>query len=315
MRTVVGVDVGGTHLRAALFADGDPAPVRHAETLTQAEGGPEAVFLRLTQLIGQVVPASGAGLRIGIGAPGPIDIHRGVILKAPNLPGWVDFPLSARIAEAFHCPVVVENDANLAALAEWKHGAGRGSQDMLYMTISTGIGGGVISGGRMITGRIGLASEPGHMTVDPSGRMCGCGHPGHLEALASGPALAQRAWERIRSGEPSSLQQEISENSGLTAEQVGRAAQAGDGLARRIVRETAELIGRHLAGLVHVFNPEVIVLGGGVTHIGPLFIDAVRESLESSVMHPAFLEELRLVPSALGDEAGLVGAMIRASEL
>ncbi|MEX0788870.1 MAG: ROK family protein [Anaerolineales bacterium] len=315
MRTVVGVDVGGTQLRAALFADGDPAPIRHAETLTQGQDGPEAVLLRLTHLISQVVPDPAAGVRIGIGAPGPIDTHRGVILKAPNLPGWVDVPLAAHIAEAFHCPVVVENDANLAALGEWVHGAGVGSLDMLYMTVSTGIGGGVISGGRMVTGHLGLGAEPGHMTVDPSGPMCGCGQPGHLEALASGPALAQRAWERIRSGEPSSLQQEISEDSGLTAEQVGRAAQAGDGLARRIVRETADLIGRHLASLVHIFNPEVIVLGGGVTHIGPLFLDAVRDSLESSVMHPVFLDGLRIVPSALGDEAGLVGAMIRASEL
>lgn len=315
MRTVVGVDVGGTQLRAALFPDGELTPSRHVRALTRAEEGPEEVVGRLIDLIRQVVPDRAAGLRIGIGAPGPLDPKRGVILESPNLPGWKQVPLRQRVSDAFGCPVVVENDANLAALAEWRHGAGQGTNDMIYLTISTGIGGGVISGGRLISGRDGLGAEPGHMSVTEDGPMCGCGQPGHLEAVAAGPAIARHALELIHAGEPSSLRDEMADHPGLTAEQVGLAAQAGDGMARRVLRDAGMVIGRHLASLVHVFNPECIVLGGGVTRAGTVLFDAIRASLEKSAMHPAFLQGVRVVPAALGDDAGLVGAMLRAREL
>lgn len=315
MRTVVGVDVGGTQLRAALFPDGELAPSRHARALTRAEEGPQAVVGRLVDLIRQVVPDRAPGWRIGIGAPGPLDPKRGVVLESPNLPGWKDIPLRQWVSDAFGCPVVVENDANLAALAEWRHGAGQGTRDMIYLTISTGIGGGVISGGSLISGRDGLGAEPGHMSVTEDGPVCGCGRPGHLEAVAAGPAIARRALALIQAGEASSLREEIHGGEGLTAEQVGLAAQAGDGLARRVLRDAGRVIGRHLASLVHVFNPECIVLGGGVTRSGTVLFDAVRDSLDEAVMHPAFIQGVRLLPAALGDDAGLVGAMLRAREL
>ncbi len=315
MRHVIAVDLGATNIRAARFAADDPHPVAQVRIPTLAARGREVVISRILDAIGQVAGDSRVDLRIGIGAPGPLDPRRGIILEAPNLPGWNDVPLRDIVAEAMHCPVAIGNDANLAALGEWRFGAGQGAQDVLYLTLSTGIGGGVICNGRLLEGFHGLAAELGHMTLDRNGPMCGCGKRGHLEALASGPAIARRAVELIRSGEPSSLAQGGDSLTELTAVQVGEAAQAGDPLARRVVREAGEAIGCHLANLMHAFDPEVIVLGGGVSQMGDLIFEPIQNALRAYIIHPYYLHGLRLVPAALGDEAGLIGAMALASDL
>lgn len=311
MPDLIAVDLGGTSIRAARFDPAGPPALAQVKTPTQASEGPEAVVRRIIEAVEKVLPAGASDVRIGVGAPGPLDPRRGIIIDAPNLPGWKNLPLRDMLQERLRFPVVIGNDANLAALGEWRYGAGRGAQDLLYLTISTGIGGGVIIDGQLLVGHNGLAAELGHMTVDPDGPLCGCGQRGHLEALASGPAIARRAQELIAQGHPSSLAQH---RLPLTAEAVGDAARSGDPLARRVLQEAGEAIGLHLASLAHAFNPEIIILGGGVMNIGRLVLDPIERSFHSHILHPAYLEGLRLVPAALGDDVGLIGAMVLARE-
>ncbi len=315
MPDLIAVDLGGTSIRAARFNPSGPPALAQAKTPTLASEGPEAVISRILNTIERVAPEAAADLRVGVGAPGPLDPRRGVILEAPNLPGWINLPLRDILQDRLGVPVAVGNDANLAALAEWRFGAGRGTQDMLYLTISTGIGGGVIIDGRLLIGHRGLAAELGHMTIDRDGPPCGCGQRGHLEALASGPAIARRARELIEQGHPSSLAPRLRAGNPITAEAVGEAALQGDALARQVLAQAGEAIGLHLANLVHAFDPEMIVLGGGVMHLGALLLEPIERSLRSHILHPAYLQDLRLVPAALGDDVGLIGAMVLASEL
>ena len=314
MPTVVAVDLGGTNIRAAIFPTAEAKPTAIARAPTLAAEGPEAVIDRIIAAIQEVASGIEGGMRIGLGAPGPLDPKRGLVIEAPNLPGWVNIPLRDRLEQHFECPVALGNDANLAGLGEWRHGAGRGAHNLLYLTLSTGIGGGVIVDNRLLVGAHGLAAELGHMTVRPDGPLCGCGQRGHLEAVASGPAIARRARERLAAGEASALRAVADWDRDLTAEDVGRAALAGDSLAVAVVAEAGAAIGTHLANLLHVFNPEVIVLGGGVSQIGAPLFGPIEQALRENVMHPAYLEGLRLERAALGDDAGLIGAMVLARE-
>jgi glucokinase len=314
MLDVVAVDLGGTNLRAAFFPAAQSQPATQRKIPTQAHEGTEAVLKRLVTLIRDVTPSGQRGLRIGVAAPGPLDPRRGMVYGAPNLPGWQAVPLRDRLADALGCPVVVGNDANLGALGEWRHGAGQGVENLLYLTIGTGIGAGVIADGRLLLGARGLAAELGHMTVVPDGPACGCGLRGHLEAVANGPALARQAIERIQAGEHSSLEKDVRAGKHIDGRDVGQAARAGDSLAVDIVTRAGEAIGSHLASLVHAFNPEVIVLGGGVSSLGPVLLEPMERRLHAELMSPVYAEGLRLVPAALGDDAGLIGAMVLARE-
>lgn len=309
------MDLGGTSTRAAFYSHADPPAQAQDKLPTPSGRGAEPILECIVQAIDAVLPAGQRPDRIGVGAPGPLDHLRGVVLDAPNLTGWVDFPLRDRLHAVYGCPVAVGNDANLAALGELRYGAGRGARDLLYLTIGTGIGGGVIADGRLMLGKRGLAAELGHMDAHGQAGVCGCGQDGHLEAVASGPAIARLAQRRLQAGEPSSLRSMPGAPEAITAHDVGRAALQGDALARSVLEQSGELIGRHLASLVHAFNPEVIVLGGGVSLIGPLLSDPIERALRAHIMHPAYLEGLRLAPAELGDEAGLIGAMILAREL
>lgn len=312
MLQVVAVDLGGTNIRAAFFPTDDPHPQSQIKIETCAAQGPEAVLRRLQGAIERLAPADRSEWRIGVAAPGPLDPYRGVILDAPNIPGWDNLPLSEKLASHFGCPVFLGNDANLAALGEWRHGAGRGRNHVVYLTISTGIGGGVIADGRLLLGAHGLAAELGHILVDPSGPRCSCGQIGHLEAIASGPAIAREAVRRLQNGESSSLQKLSTAPELISAADVGRAALDGDEMAVSIVTAAGYSVGRQLASFAHTFNPEIFVLGGGVTQLGELFFTSVRRGLTENVMHPSYLEGLSVVPAALGDDAGLVGAMVLA---
>ncbi|MEJ2013230.1 MAG: ROK family protein [Anaerolineales bacterium] len=314
MSSVLAVDFGGTNIRVARFEHGQPPSQANLKHPTEADQGPEAVLQRLKDAIKELLPDDRAGLRIGIGAPGPLDPYQGIVLSAPNLPGWKDIPLRKIIEDEFDVPVNLGNDANVAALGEWKFGAGQGTKHLIYMTISTGIGGGVITDGQLLLGSRGLAAELGHMTVDPNGPLCGCGQRGHIEALAAGPAIARRAIAALEMESESSLHEVIQRDGDLDAAEVGKAALAGDELATRIILETGRYLGIHLANLAHAFNPQVFVLGGGVSQIGALLFDAVEQALHEHVMDPAYLDGLRVLPAKLGDDAGLVGAMVLASQ-
>lgn len=314
MSSLIAVDMGATNLRVARFPRPQPPAAESIKLRTKASEGPDAVIARMIESIEKLLPARKRKLRIGVGSPGPLDPAQGVILETPNMPGWSDVPLCQRLADHFSCPVVLENDANLAALGEWQHGAGEGAKNMIYLTISTGIGGGAIVDGKLLRGARGLAGELGHMSTGSGAAMCGCGQSGHLEALASGPAIVRLALERLESGESSILADMLEGTEPLTANDVGKAARKGDSLARDVVFEAGTHIGRHLANLAHAFNPELIVLGGGVSRIGELFFAPIELAMRKNVMHPSFVEDLRLLPAKLGDDAGLVGAMIIASQ-
>ncbi|MCJ7823908.1 MAG: ROK family protein, partial [Anaerolineales bacterium] len=311
---IIAVDFGGTYIRAAFFPSLLPPPTSQNKTATLASEGPESVISRLIQAIESQIPKDSVDLRIGIGAPGPLDPRNGVILSSPNLAGWTNIPLRDRLSEHFGVPVFLGNDANVAALGEWRFGAGQGTENMIYLTISTGIGGGVIADGRLLLGARGLAGELGHLTIESNGPTCGCGIKGHIEAVAAGPAIARNATAQLDAGKLSALNETLNAQGSITSVDIGKAAQAGDELAISVIEDAGLHIGHHLANLAHAFNPEVFILGGGVSLLGDLLFEPIRRSLREHIMDPAYLDGLRVLPAALGDDAGLVGAMVLASQ-
>jgi glucokinase len=310
----VGIDLGGTQIRACL-ADRDGAILRQAQRLTQAREGPAAVLERIKgtirEVLGDTPPADVLG--IGIASPGPLDPRTGVVIAPPNLLGWDHVPLADIMQEEFGLPVYVNNDANLAGLAEFRFGAGRGTTDLVYLTVGTGIGGGIICDGRLLMGAHGLAGEPGHATVEPHGPRCNCGQVGCLEVMSSGPAIARQAAEWIGQGQHSLLSQELDSGSELTAEMVGNAALRGDEVALRAVAQAARYLGIGVLNLIHIFDPDVVVLGGGVTKLGGLLFEPVRAWVRDRAMAPV-QRETPIVPAALGDQVGLLGAVAWAAE-
>lgn len=301
MGYVLAIDIGGTHLRAAAYAPASLIPLRHRRIPTHAPN--EAIFDRLTALIESVWP--GEVEAIGIASPGPLDPHNGVIMATPNIQEWRNFPLAARLRERFGVPVFLDNDANLAGLAEWKFGAGRGHHNILYLTISTGIGGGVILEDRLLQGHHGLAAELGHVTLDasPSAPLCGCGLRGHLEAFSSGTGIENYVAAQLAEGRKSRLSGRPS------AKQIAEAAAQGDELGREAYARAGEYLGLGVANYLHIFDPSIVILGGGVSMSGSLLLEPFETSLRKRVFHPRYLERLVIAKAELGDDAGLLGAM------
>ena len=314
MLGIIAVDFGGTNIRAAYFPSPKPPPTSQNKTTTLASEGPDSVITRLIQAIESQIPEGDVEFRIGIGAPGPLDPRSGVVLNSPNLAGWTNIPLRDQLSEHFGVPVFLGNDANVAALGEWRFGAGQGTNNMIYLTISTGIGGGVIADGQLLLGARGLAGELGHLTIEKNGPTCGCGVKGHIEAVAAGPAIARNATAQLKSGRLSTLKKTLNSEGKITSLCVGEAANAGDELALSVIEEAGTRIGHHLADLAHAFNPEVFIIGGGVSLLGDLLFEPIKRSLREHIMDPAYLDGVRILPAALGDDAGLVGAMVLANQ-
>ncbi len=303
MNSHIAVDIGGTQLRAAAFSEDSSKPARVIRIPTRDESS--SPLERLQALIQQIWPADQPVAGIAVATPGPTDPYRGIVVEAPNIPGWVDLPLRSHLEERFQVPVAVGNDANLAALGEWKFGAGIGHSHMIYVTISTGIGGGIIIDNRLLLGAQGLAGEIGHVTVIPDGPPCGCGGYGHLEALASGTAITRWVKEQLQNGIQSSLENVKP----LNAKAVSEAAQKGDWLGITALSRAANYVGIALANLLHIFNPTAIIIGGGVSRSGPLLLTPMFSTMQSHVMNPRYLENLVLQEAKFGDDAGLMGAL------
>ena len=223
----VAADIGGTHVRAALYEADNPKPIAHQRADTRADE--PGAYERLRTTIQSVWPRGGEVLAIGMSSPGPLDPHAGRILTTPNIPEWRDFPLAPNLSADFHVPAFLANDASLGALGEWKFGAARGHSDVIYLTVSTGVGGGVIANNQLLQGFHGLATELGHTVLDPDGPICSCGFPGHLEAFASGPAIVRYVMGEIEGGAKSSLPAKTR----LTAQMVAEAAMQGDATGDR----------------------------------------------------------------------------------
>ncbi|MFQ5942600.1 MAG: ROK family protein [Anaerolineales bacterium] len=304
-RWVIGVDLGGTLIRAIRtdLAGGKGA---RAELATEPELGGEAVMERIYSAIEQVMGDAKPDevLGIGIGAPGPIGTD-GRINDPPNLPDWGDFSLTERLRERFQLPAVAGNDANVAALGEHQFGAGQGVEDLVYLTVSTGIGGGIISGGRLLLGARGYAAEVGHQTLVAEGPICGCGQPGHLEALASGPSIVRNAKKRLEAGASSTIPEFGEEIKGKS---ITEAARAGDELAQELFAEAGFYIGLGLVNLIHILEPARVLIGGGVSQAGDFIFEPIRETVRQRVMSPIFLE-VEIMPAALRADVGLMGAV------
>lgn len=308
-RFIVGLDLGGTQIRAAL-ADCKFTVLRRVSTLTQAHEGAQQVMSRVLGCIAQVLQGIERTqiLGVGIATAGAVNPRTGVIAKAANL-GLENWPLRDLLAQEVHLPVYVGNDANLAALAEHRFGAGQGVNSLIYLTISTGIGAGVIENGQLLLGANGWAAELGHIIVEPHGPRCNCGNIGCLQALASGPAIARHAQELLR-GDQSSLLWKMVEGDAtrITAKEVVEAAQKGDALALEVIQRAAFYLGIGMISFIHAFDPELIIVGGGVSKAGELLFAPIRALIAERAIAAA-QRDVRIVPAALGDDVGLIGAV------
>jgi glucokinase len=295
-------DIGGTQMRVAAIDVVTFKMIKHKRITTQGDN--EKPTDRLIQLILDV-SENHSIKAIAIAVPGLLDPEKGIIFNANNIPGWINFPLREKIIDRLHVPVFLGNDANLAALGEWKFGAGIGHKDILYLTISTGIGGGVIINNRLLLGHQGLAAEFGHITLQPDGPMCVCGHKGHLEAFSSGPAIQKYVVDQLSQSVNSSLS--AVKNPG--ARDIFLAAQNGDKLSIQAYERAGKYLGLALSNFLQILNPSIVIFGGGVSKVGDLLINPMRKTLENSIISPEYLFNLEIKTAKLGDDVGLMGAL------
>lgn len=308
----VGVDLGGTKIATALV-DLDANILERVVAPTRAQAGAGEVLEDIKETVRRVLGTRGVSLDqvvgIGVGSPGPLNPQTGVVLFAPNL-GWHNVPVGEIMEKEFGVPVMVENDANLAGLAEARVGAGKGSKNMVYMTVSTGIGGGIIIDGEIYRGSGFVAGEIGHMVILPGGPKCGCGNQGCYEALASGTAIARMARDRVASkAKTSILEHAGGDLDAISAKHVADAAKAGDAVAKEIIEEAATYLGIGMANLINILNPDVIVVGGGVSQMGDMLFVPARNSAMKNAL-PSSAEGVRIVPAALGGDVGVMGAAL-----
>ncbi len=313
-RRTIGIDIGGTKIAGGLvdcrgrLGDAVTAP-------TLAEKGRDCSLGQVFRVIERLIRRAGGPQRvrgIGICAPGPLDTRAGVVVNPPNLQGWRNVPLAAMVAERFGLPAMVENDANAAALAEVLIGAAAGCSNIFYVTVSTGIGTGIIIDGKIYHGKNGVAGEGGHVTIDyRSPYLCGCGARGCIEALASGPAMARRARVLLEQehGVPSLLRTMCRGALGrITPEMIAEAARRRDALARRIVDETGFFLGVWLGSMMSLLDPEAVVIGGGVSRIGKPLFDKIRETMPLFTINRGFVPALPIVRAKLRENVGVYGA-------
>lgn len=310
-RYAVGIDIGGTKIAAGVVDD--QAQILSRFETRQHSGQPpevvvEAVQRAFQEVIVGVGLEKGALLGVGVGFAGHTDGRAGVVLTSSNLLSWDRMPLRDVLCERLGMMVRLDNDCNAAALAEYRYGAGRGSRDMVYVVFSTGMGAGIIIDGHLYRGHTGTAGEVGHTVVDVDGRICSCGKRGCLMSWACGMALTQLAGERIRGGEDTLLQEMArGDLASINGEMVADAARHGDRMALELIQLTGKYLGVGLSTIVQVLNPEVIVIGGGLTRIGPLLMDACVAALQENV-HPVLANSAGIVPSHFGEDVGIVGA-------
>ena len=314
---VLAVDIGGTKIIAAVFStDGQLLAKEVYPTLAGAGVSAviERIFTAIDRLLSQNITEISQLDCIGIAVAGAIDSNRGLVTASPNLPGWLDVPLRYIVQDRYQVDAFLVNDASAAALGEHRFGVGRGVSNLILLTLGTGIGGGIVINGEMYCGACGSAGEIGHMVIDVNGPECACGNRGCLEALSSGTAVARDAIRRITQGEKSSLvEMAEGEIESITAETVGTAARNGDSLALDVLSQAANYLGVGMVNLVNIFNPEMIVIGGGMAKLGSLFIDPAKQVVAERAF-PISAQAVRIVTAQLGNEAGVYGAAAFALE-
>jgi glucokinase len=306
-RRVLAVDLGGTNIRAAVV-DRDGTLTHRRGIPTDAAAGPDAVLDRMAELLREIGEAAGvsADAPVGIASPGPLNPSTGVVYFTPNLPGWRDVPLGKRLASGLGRRIYVANDGNCAALGEIAFGAAQGVGDLVYLALGTGVGGGVVSGRRLIDGVRGLGAELGHCVVAMDGPRCTCGSVGCLEAFASGWAIA-REGQLVATTEDGRAIREAASGGPITASIIARAAETGDGAAKAILDRAGRALGAAIGAFVNIFNPELVVIGGGVAVLGEHLLAPARAAMLSHSFL-ASRQDVRFALSSLGDDTGLYGA-------
>jgi glucokinase len=307
----LGIDLGGTKIISSVVAAAGRMLSRH-HSVTPADKGQKAVIEAIMESAKQTLEEAGISpselTAVGIGAAGLSNPATGVLHTSPHLPGWQDVPLRDIIAQETGRMAYLINDANAAAIGEFHYGAGRGTRDFIYVTVSTGIGGGIITNGELYTGSTGTAGEVGHMVIDDNGPPCSCGNRGCWEMLASGKALAAEAKRLIKKGTTTTIMELAGGNiDAINAEAIHRAALAGDKLASQLIARTAYYLGVGLANLINIFNPELIVIGGGLASIGDrLLLPAYEEAGRRAFKQP--YQAVRFARAELGQNSGVIGA-------
>jgi len=311
-RYYVGLDVGGSAMKAGVVDD-HGRPLSSVSLPTEAERGPEAGLQRMAETIQAAIQAAGRTLddiaAIGVATPGLMDIPAGIITQSVNLPGWNNVPVRDTVARFFAKPTAFQNDANAAALGEYWAGAGKGVRSLVFFTLGTGVGGGIILDGKVLEGRNSHGGELGHLKIETTQpRRCGCGRLGCLEAYASALAVVKRAYEALNQpAQTSSLREVLTSRGELTARDVFTAAEQGDELAGRLVEETAYYLAIGAMNAMHTIDPEMIVFGGGMTAAGEGFLERIRAHVRQ-LAFPLPAERTTIRYAQLGTDAGFIGA-------
>lgn len=303
---VIGVDLGGTKISTAISTiEGNI--LANVVLPTKAEEGEVAVLGRIVQSIDEVIVGSSTSIdeveAIGIGSPGPLDAKKGIIITTPNLP-FKDYNLVQPLKEKYNIPVYLDNDANAAAIGEYMFGAGKGKESIVYFTVSTGVGGGAVLDGKVYRGHTSNALEIGHTTVNPNGPRCNCGNLGCLEAMSSGTAIAKKGKEAVSTNVETSLKKYDT----ITSYEVFKEAEAGDEVAKDIIDNALTYLGIGVANAIATFDPEMIIIGGGVSKAGDIVFDTVKKVVNKRCFK-SMAESCEIVPAGLGSDAGVVGAV------
>lgn len=307
----IGVDIGGTNIKIALVDDKGKI-VYSNTTPTRAEMGYEYTINNIKQAIKDLMHETKADKTtieaIGFGFPGQIDYKEGIVRILPNIPGWVDVPVKKIIEDEFHIPTFLDNDVRCAALGELNYGAGKGCQNLVCITVGTGIGSGIILNGKIVRGASNAAGEIGHikMTME-DGPLCGCGDYGCFEAYASGPSIVAMAKEYLKGGKSAKFRELATEE--LSPYIVAQAALQGDVVAKQIYKKIGEIIGLGLTSVINLLNPEKIIIGGGVADAGDILLDPIKEVIANRAM-PIQREAVQIVHAQLANTAGVIGASL-----
>ncbi len=306
----LGIDLGGTNIKSGVVDD-DGRALSAITVKTEADRGPQVGLNNLVAAGNQAVQVSGVGWEriaaVGLGSPGTMDLDAGMLLDPPNLPGWDNLPIRKLLADRLKKPVVLQNDGNAAAYGEYWVGAGKGTHSLVMFTLGTGIGGGIVVGGKIIQGRHSHGGECGHIIIDAHhGRRCSCGAFGHLEGYASATAVVQRAKEALQTDRNGSRLLAIDPEE-LTSRAVADAAAAGDPLAIRLMHETAHYLAVGAVTLMHTIDPDLVLFGGGMIAAGVAFLEDIRSRIRTMAF-PVPAERTRVEYARLGGEAGFIGA-------
>jgi len=310
MERVIGIDLGGTNIKAGVL-DSSGNIIASDSAPTEAQAGADVVVENICKAARKVSKGARIAWKdikaVGIGSPGPIDFQKGMILTAPNLPGFVNFPLKMLLVDKLKKPVTLENDANAAAFGEFWAGAAKGVRHMVMLTLGTGVGGGIIIDGDVLHGAMGSAGELGHMIINYDGPRCACGNRGCLEAYASATATVRRFADAVRSGRESALAGRIERGEEITSKMIHEAAVAGDELSRRVIEDTGRYLGIGIVSILHSINPARVVLSGGLINAGDMLMRPLVEEVHSRAFKKV-AEGSEIVFATLGEAAGFIGA-------